>query len=269
MRLVLLGRLLHPSKGFAFASALVVLATLGCSEGGETTPLEIFAAASLQGPLEEVIHHWTHATSTSVRAHYASSSTLARQIDLGATPDVVVSASAEWMNYLAEKGLVKPSTVRELAGNRLALLGKKSDFATYSGLTLSELFSQARCISIGDWDHVPAGRYGKEALVNLGVWEANRSKFIPAKDARAALGMMAEGACPLNLGYANLANLVSGIEVIAEISGDLHTPVVYLVAQVQGGENELVGHFGEYLVNSKSKAIFKSQGFLPPPNGAD
>jgi ABC-type molybdate transport system substrate-binding protein len=81
--------------------------------------------------------------------------------------------------------------------------------------------------------------------------------------------MMAEGACPLNLGYANLANLVSGIEVIAEISGDLHTPVVYLVAQVQGGENELVGDFGEYLVNSKSKAIFKSQGFLPPPNGAD
>ena len=119
---------------------------------------------------------------------------------------------------------------------------------------------------MGDWEHVPAGRYGKEAIAALGLWELHRSKFIPAKDARAALGMLAGGACPVNLGYANLANLVSGVEVLTEISDEFHTPIMYLTGHVTESEHEAVDEFSEFLMTPAVASTFRAHGFLPPFN---
>ncbi|MEM8538376.1 MAG: substrate-binding domain-containing protein, partial [Pseudomonadota bacterium] len=76
----------------------------------------VFAAASLKTALDEVTQ------STDVAVSYAASSTLARQIELGAPADIVILASAAWMDHLDEAGRLEPNSRHDLLGNELVLI---------------------------------------------------------------------------------------------------------------------------------------------------
>ena len=56
---------------------------------------------------------------------YAASSALAKQIEQGAPADIFISADEDWMNYLADKKLIKPDTRFDLLGNTLVLIAPK------------------------------------------------------------------------------------------------------------------------------------------------
>ena len=64
--------------------------------------------------------------------------------------------------------------------------------AIVKGFALAELLGEGR-LSMGDPAHVPAGIYGKQALVCLGVWDAVDPKIAPAKDVRTALVLVERG----------------------------------------------------------------------------
>src|SRR3546814_12191807 len=79
----------------------------------------VFAAASLRNALDDVNAQWRKDNGKSARISYAGSSALARQIERGAPADVFISANVDWMDYLAQRNLVEPST-------RANLLERKS-----------------------------------------------------------------------------------------------------------------------------------------------
>ena len=58
---------------------------------------------------------------------------------------------------------------------------------------LSHLSSQEKII-IGDPDYVPLGNYTKEALINLGLFNDLKSRFIKAHSARQASLLLKSGA---------------------------------------------------------------------------
>src|SRR5262249_54385682 len=87
------------------------------------TTLLVFAAASLTDALEEGDQAFSaRHPATTVKASYAASSVLAKQIEAGAPAGVFVSADREWMDYLDQRGRLRAGTRRDLLGNTLVLI---------------------------------------------------------------------------------------------------------------------------------------------------
>src|SRR5271169_6865443 len=92
-------------------------------QGAAASPaLLVFAAASLSDALEEVDRAFSAATHIPVRASYAASSLLAKQIEAGAHADAFFSADREWMDYLQQRDLLRSDSRRDLLGNALVLI---------------------------------------------------------------------------------------------------------------------------------------------------
>ena len=106
----------------ATAAPVASARNAGDPRGGAVPAVLVFAAASLSDVLEEIDRAYAAKTGTDVRAAYASSSVLAKQIESGAPADVFVAADREWMDYLDERGLLKRGSRHDLLGNTLVLI---------------------------------------------------------------------------------------------------------------------------------------------------
>nr|MBF0223795.1 molybdate ABC transporter substrate-binding protein [Desulfobulbaceae bacterium] len=61
--------------------------------------------------------------------NFASSGSLAKQIEQGAPADIYVSANPKWMKYLVEKELIAPDTDHIFAFNQLVFAGAQKSTA--------------------------------------------------------------------------------------------------------------------------------------------
>src|SRR3569832_1644725 len=108
---------------------LVAIAALlaACAPQGAVAQqsVTVFAAASLKNALDDVDAAFAQTTGTNVTASYEASSALARQIEAGAPADVFISADLRWMDYVAERKLIRPDTRVNLLGNKLVLIAPK------------------------------------------------------------------------------------------------------------------------------------------------
>ena len=88
--------------------------------------IHLSVAASMTDVFKELITKFT-ANNTEVEflPNFASSGSLAKQIDQGAPADIFVSANPKWMQYLVEKQLVSKATDRIFAFNQLVFVGEK------------------------------------------------------------------------------------------------------------------------------------------------
>ena len=84
--------------------------------------ITVFAAASLTDALNDILKAYNARGGAPVRASYAASSALARQIESGAPANLFFSADEEWMDYLDQRGLMEPGTRVARLGNRLVLV---------------------------------------------------------------------------------------------------------------------------------------------------
>ena len=150
--------------------------------------LVVFAAASLKNALDAVNAQWQKDTGKQAKISYAASSALAKQIEQGAPAQMFVSADIEWMNYLAQKNLIKADTRANLLGNRLVIVAPKDraqPFEIKRGFDLAKALGDGR-LAMANVDAVPAGRYGKAALTALGLWDSVADKTAQAENVRAA-----------------------------------------------------------------------------------
>src|SRR6266699_3137718 len=151
--------------GLPFGAALVLGAGAGPAFAQVKEPL-VFAAASMKNALDEVAAQWRRESGKKVVISYAASNTLIKQIEQGAPADMFISADLDWMDYGAQKSLIKPDTRMNLLGNRLVLVAPKDASLSVDlkpGLDLAALLKGGR-LSMANVDAVPAGRYGKTAL---------------------------------------------------------------------------------------------------------
>ncbi|HYZ42677.1 MAG TPA: molybdate ABC transporter substrate-binding protein, partial [Stellaceae bacterium] len=103
-------------------AAIAIGPTLLAPLQGHAEDLIVFAAASLTNALDQATQLFERHGGAHCKISYAASSTLAKQIESGAPADIFISADLDWMNYLGERHLIRPSTRRNLLGNQLALI---------------------------------------------------------------------------------------------------------------------------------------------------
>jgi molybdate transport system substrate-binding protein len=227
--------------------------------------LLIFAAASLTNVLEEIGRHYTTATRQPVKFSFASSSTLARQIESGARADVFISADTEWMEYLESRNRVDPATRAVVAGNRLVLVAPASSTAQLEiapGFALRAALGDGR-LATGDPGFVPVGRYARSALQALGVWDTVADRLVPAENVRAALLYVARGEAPFGIVYATDARVERRVRVVDVFPSASHPPITYPAA-LRFGARPGAAAFLEYL-RGPGQATLRRSGFEPPP----
>ena len=99
-----------------FATALLIVG-MGVSFAA-SAKVTVFAAASMTDALQQIADQYqTEKPNNTVVFSFASSSTLAKQVEEGAPADLFISASNKWMKYLSDQNLTVKETVKVIAGN--------------------------------------------------------------------------------------------------------------------------------------------------------
>jgi molybdate transport system substrate-binding protein len=225
-------------------------------------PLE-FAAASLKDALNAVNAAWLKDTGKEAVPSYAASSALAKQIEQGAPADIFISADEDWMNYLADKKLIKPDTRFDLLGNTLVLIAPKDskiETKIAEGFPIASLLGDGH-LAMANTDSVPAGKYGKAALTKLGVWDQVKDKIAQADNVRAALQLVSRGEAPLGIVYATDAKSDPNVKVIDIFPEGTHPPIIYPIAIMASSTNADAPALLAYLKSSATQSVFKDQGF--------
>jgi molybdate transport system substrate-binding protein len=245
------------------ASLVLLLAVSGVPSQAQFRDVLVFAAASLKDALDEANSIFLFENGSGVRVSYGASSALAKQIENGAPADVFISADLDWMDYVAERKLIKPDTRAKFLGNRLVLVANANSKIL---LTIEPSFPLAQALGDGrlamaDPASVPAGKYGKAALEKLGVWNSVAGKIAPAQDVRAALVLVSRGEAPLGIVYQTDAAADVNVKVIATFPESTHPPIVYPMAILASSTNGVAPVYVQYLLSPKAEPFFEKRGF--------
>jgi molybdate transport system substrate-binding protein len=248
------------SRAFLLLLGLALLSTPGKASADEVT---VFAAASLTNALNDAGRAFEQKENHTVRFSYASSSTLAKQIENGAPADLYLSADLAWMDYLDQREMIIKESRTNLLGNSLVLIAPANSSLKVDlkpGTDLGGLLAGGLLAS-GDPDHVPAGKYARAALEKLGMWKNVEGQIARANDVRAALALVERAECPLGIVYATDAASSQKVKVVGAFPADSYPPVVYPAALVKGKGTPAARSLLEFLKSPAAKPIFEKHGF--------
>lgn len=244
----------------------------GCSKEPEG-PV-VLAAASLQDALTEVADAWAGQGHPAPVLSFAGSSALARQIESGAPADIFISADEEWMDTLEKRARLKPGTRKTFLANALVLIvptrsviymdvpGPRSVNLADRDRVIAALFGGR--LAMADPETVPAGKYGKAALENLGLWDELKDRIAPAENVRAALALVERAEAHLGIVYWTDAEASKDVKIVALFPEASQPRIGYPLAVVKTSENPEAESFRDFLVSEEALAIFARYGFRRP-----
>jgi molybdate transport system substrate-binding protein len=245
-------------------AALLVALVLALHPGAAVAQtVTVFAASSLTDSLKAVATAYKTRTGTAVTLVFNASSILARQIEQGAPADIFFSADTDWMDYLQKRGRISDGTRTGLLGNQLVLIAA-TDAAPVpkiaSHFALARMLGN-RKLAMADPATVPAGKYGKAALITLGVWDSVRDKVVPAENVRVALEYVARGEAAYGIVYATDARITPAVRLAGTFPQTAYPAIIYPVALTKDAL-PAAKDFLRFLSSSDARAIFEKAGFM-------
>ena len=232
---------------------------LGCA-GGSDDELLVFAATSLTDSLAEIGPAFERESGAQVAVSFGGSQLLAQQIVRGAPADVFIAAGVVPMDLLEQDGLLS-SAPEPILRNELVLVTRPDLLAESLRVLLEPGVER---VAVADPDLAPAGRYARESLKSLGIWDDISEKLIKGSDVRATLTYVETGNADAAVVYRTDAVTADGVEIYDIVPPDSHSPIIYPAAIVERSESQaLAAKFLAYLTGDTAQAIFRSHGFEP------
>lgn len=230
-----------------------------------TDAVVVFAATSLKEALDRAATTWRQETGNAITTVYATSPALARQIESGAPADIFVSADLEWMEYLQARKLIRTDTRVNLISNSLVLIAERGstlifDFSASSDL--SGLLGNGR-LAVGEVTATPIGRYTKQALERLNLWQSVASRLVQTENVRVALTLVARGEAPLGIVYASDAKVERRVKIVATLPPSSHSTIVYPAALTADAARPGASAFLQFLRSPTATSAFLDLGFRP------
>jgi molybdate transport system substrate-binding protein len=243
---------------------LLTFVLLHQAAAARDTRLTVFAAASLTDAMKAIDQAWVAKHHPALRLSFAATSTLARQLDHGAKANLFASADETWMNWAAERHLVVSASRRDVVSTQLVLVVPKHHLEHIDikpGFDLSGLLGPTGRLAIGDPAHVPVGRYAKQALTSLGVWNSVSKRLAPAENVRSALLLVERGEVPAAIVYATDAAASSEVAVAGVFPPDSHDPIKYPFAITRVGDTPEARSLFDFIAGPEGRDIFTRYGF--------
>ncbi|MGD1856914.1 MAG: molybdate ABC transporter substrate-binding protein [Leptolyngbyaceae cyanobacterium] len=250
---------------------LIWLMTVGCApraplalsgaESSEAT-ITVSAAASLQDALDAIAPEFGKAyPNITVDYNFASSGALQRQIEQGAPADIFFSAASKQMDALED--LIVSDSRQDVVANSLVLIAPSA-----STLSLTDIAqikdADVGQIAVGEFRSVPAGQYAQQVFQNLKLLDALAPKFVFGNNVRSVLSAVESGNVDLGIVYATDAALSERVKVLTTVPADVHQPIVYPAAVIQGSAyGEAAQTFIDFLITEPAQTVFAEFGFDP------
>ncbi|MDR0879334.1 MAG: molybdate ABC transporter substrate-binding protein [Clostridioides sp.] len=288
------------SKKLAILLSMVMVLSVGCqkktadgseekaktnteekqSEKKQATDVQVFAAASLNSSIEEIIKEYNkQEPDVKITVNADSSGKLLTQVQEGFKCDLFFSAADKQIEELEKGKLLIDGTKKNVLNNKLILITRKDSKTEVTGL---KDISKAKSIAIAG-DSVPAGAYTRKAMENLGmIKKADEGKVVSTADISEAIGnkniseqgnvsevlnAVLEGSSEVGTVYlSDIYGHEDEVKVIEEIdikdTGKINYPMA-LVKNEEADENEVKGakSFYDFLTSETANKIFAKQGF--------
>ena len=244
-------------------------------DGAEPVEVYVFAAASLEESLNEVIDLYKEtAPDVTVVASYESSGTLKTQIQEGAECDVFVSAAPKQMNQLDAQGgaentegldLVDSATRLDLLENKVCLAvpeGNPKSIASFD--QLAELLRSGDVfLAMGNSD-VPVGQYTQKIFGYYGLDEGAIASYLTyGSNVKEVTTQVSEGAVDCGVIYATDA-FSAGLTWVDEATAEMCGQVIYPAAVMKNSAHpDEAKAFLDFLSTDEALACFEKVGFSP------
>ncbi|WP_100331132.1 molybdate ABC transporter substrate-binding protein [Bacillus xiapuensis] len=252
---------------FLFLLLLVILS--GCFSKEETArstdkqervELTVSAAASLQNALLEVKKEFEKEhPDIMVTFNFGGSGALKQQISQGAPADLFLSAAEDQFDELVKEELIDKENATDLVSNELVLIvpaSSKKDIQTFHDITETERFA------LGTPETVPAGKYAKQALKSLNIWQKIENRAVYAKDVRQVLTYVETGNADAGIVYKTDAQISSKVKLADTAKKETHDPIIYPAGIVSHTSYpQEAKQFYQFLQAQKSMEIFEKYGF--------
>lgn len=250
------------------------------NEAEEETEIQVFIAASLNKVMTELAEQYQK-DHPNVKITYNpdSSGTLMTQIEEGYECDLFFSAAQKQMDILESDGFLVDGTRHNVVNNQVVVVTLKGSDTKVEGLANLQ---DAKSIALAGGS-VPAGKYTRQALVNMGMISAKGDPAaVTAQEISETLGgveiseqdnvskvLMAvvEGSCEVGTTYySDTYGYEDDLEILETVSYDLTGDVIYPIAQVVNKEadkkqTEAAKEFMEFILSDKAAKVFESYYF--------
>ena len=246
-----------------------MLAVAGCGSNAQTgsgttidksQKITVSAAASLQAAMTELKTNFIKSRNldeSQIAINFGGSGTLRQQIESGAPASIFVSADEKNMKMLQDKNLV--DHVKPFTANSLVLIMQKDK----TPVKIDQLGTVNR-LAIGTVGTVPAGKYAKESLTYLKLWDQVESHIVYAKDVKAVAAYVAEGSADAGFVYKTDAlDLKDKVQIVDTAPASSHTPIQYPIGIVTKYDSPLAKEFYDYLTSPEAQTVLEKYGFAP------
>ncbi|OCA83611.1 molybdate ABC transporter substrate-binding protein [Bacillus sp. FJAT-27986] len=246
---------------------LLVITLVACSEQEvkeEKVELRISAAASLQDALRDIQAVFEKENpEMNITYNFAGSGVLQQQIMQGAPVDLFLSSSEDKFESLITAEMIADGEHINLLENELVLIApspnetnKISGFEDLMNGTIDK-------IAIGIPESVPAGKYAKETLEVLEIWDEVESKLILAKDVRQVLSYVETGNVDAGIVYKTDALVSDNSRIISTANKENHTPIMYPLGILNDTKFPVEAkRYYDFLQSKEATAIFEEYGFI-------
>lgn len=238
----------------AWALGIVaLLLAFSCSSKANRNPrLRIFCAASLTQVLNETIQ------SEEIQAdvHSGGSNSLVRQVNSGASSDLLLLADEDLANReLAPKGY----TVSKLCSNQLVIIAPaRSPQQGPTSFPLVLTSSPPLRLALADPQTAPLGAYTKAALAHVNI----ATTPILLEDATAVVSTIALGHADLGIVYKTDAGSQTQVKILSSIPRSEY-PNIHYVAALPPHASPQAQQLVHSLQQGRGQEFLKRHGFLP------
>ncbi len=253
-------------KAAVITSVLLLSTGGGCSnespESGKA--VIVYAGAGTMKAMEEIASIFTAETGYKADFEFSSSGSLAKKIAAGAPCDLYVSASRDWIDYLTEKNLLDPRSIKTIAESELVCVVPKNSAS--GGSTPGDLARLGK-IALGDPAHVPVGKYARQALRSLRLWDTLSldHKLVLAPTVMQALYLAERGEVDAAIVFLGDAKLSDRVEIAFKFPENTHQPIEFIGAVVSSSTSgPAPGAFLDFLSTKRVARVFTRHGFRVP-----
>lgn len=254
---------------FSLSAVLFSVLTCACSRAPSEAPsrveLSVYAATSTRDALQALEVAYERDQGVELVFNFGSSGDLSRQIVAAAKADVFLSADEREMDVVENAGLVVAGTRRALLANQLVVIEPASPTSLFTkpfdAVQLAD--ERVRLVSLGDVATVPAGRYAKAWLEDVGAWKAIEARVLPGVDVRAALAAVESGGAQAGIVYRTDVARSTKARIVFAVPFERGPAISYPVAAIAGRAEEARARaFVAFLASSAALSVFEAHGFV-------
>lgn len=241
----------------------LALAAPACSGSGRPE-LTVAAAADLQYAFQELEGPFEATCGCDLVLIFGSSGKFAAQIEEGLPADVFASANSEYVDRLAQGGLLLPGSEQLYALGRIVLAAPASSPLDLQGLgAVSD--PRVTRVAIANPDHAPYGVAAKEALEAAGLWESVQPKLVLGENASQTAQFVETGDVSLGIVPLSLAVQRGGKLRFTLIDESMHRPLRQTAAVLARSRHPDLGRqFIDFINGETGRPVMRKYGFILP-----